>query len=162
MVVVRGKGKRNALTHPHSLGRQMPQLSHGLTDTDTELARSPPEHLRYFLLICTWFWSTHPPAIGKYYHYPHPRNKAIVAALRVRSTADGADVRFPRHVHPRWPEQVETCRTSPWSVTRAEIRKENMCNPYSGLTSSSSLSWRIDPARSTSCVYPTASQTDRS
>ena len=108
-----GSGERETKrAHSSSLGRQMPQLSHGLTDTGTELMRSRPEHLRYFLSICTWFWSIHPPAIGKYYHYPNPRNKAIVAALRVRGTANGADVRFPRHVHLRWPEQVEICRTS--------------------------------------------------
>lgn len=65
MVVVRGKEKPNALAHPLSVGRQVPQLSHGLIDTDTGLARSRRAHLRYFLSTGTLFSSTHPPAIGK-------------------------------------------------------------------------------------------------
>jgi hypothetical protein len=112
MVVVRGKEKGNALADPLSVGRQMPRLSHGLIDTDTRLARSRQIHLRYFLSIGTLFSSTHPPAIGRYHHYPSPRSKTVVATLRVRSTANGAGARFPQPGHPRWSEQVETCRTS--------------------------------------------------
>jgi hypothetical protein len=78
--------------------------------TNVELARSLRVHLRYFLLICTLFWSTHPPAIGKYYHYLHPRSKTVVAALQVRSTANGGGARFSQPGHPRWPGQVKTPR----------------------------------------------------
>ena len=106
--------KRNRRAHSPSLPRpaHAAVLPRSRSDTDTGLARSQRTHLRYFLLICTWFSSTHPPAIGKYYYHPHSRSKTVAAALQVRSTANGADARFQQPGHPRWFEQLETRRTS--------------------------------------------------
>jgi hypothetical protein len=106
------KKETEALAHSHPRPAHAVALPHS-SDIDTELARSQRTDLHYFLLICTWFSSTHPPAIGKYYHYPRSRSKTAAAALQVRSTSNGADARFPQPGHPRWSEQGEICQTMP-------------------------------------------------
>ena len=89
----------------------LPRFNH-TSRTDTRLACPLREHLHYFLLICTWFWSRHSPAIEMYRDCPDPRSTTVAVVLQARNTAIGADAKFLLRVHLRALERAKTCRTS--------------------------------------------------
>jgi hypothetical protein len=68
------KRESDVLAHPLSHGRHMLRFSHALVVTQIlgYCGALTTNTLTPFPIVsCTLFSSTHPSAIGKYYHYPH-------------------------------------------------------------------------------------------